>query len=186
MGEVAVRERATTTIAMLRVAARRCHGLLVQQRCASTHTSPLLRSMESAGEVVGKKLKIARDATKDMDAKYQVVQKATDLKRLAYIQAGVEEKTGDKVIKGAAMVGAGIQAVLMFKKTVAMGCVAMAATAVGKVKAPEVTNTVISTEMKTAGAVAQGGSALVRGIRTGMGDNEVEKKQIEDIADEIK
>merc|ERR1711977_111299 len=136
---------------MRRAAARHVPQLLTM-RCMSTGGSGgLIRSVESAGEAIGKKLKLASNQAQ----KYDIPQKA-----------------GDKVLKGAAVVGAGLQTVLMFKKTVAVGALALAATAVGKVKAPEITNKIVGTTVKAAGVVAQGGSALVRGVRSGMADQE--------------
>lgn len=74
----------------------------------------------------------------------------------------------DRVLKGAAVVGAGVKTAFMFKKTVAMGAVAMVATAVGKVRAPGVTNKVLDGGKKVLGEATSFGSALYRGVQRGM------------------
>merc|ERR1712093_499862 len=98
---------------------------------------------------------------------YEVRDKANTYKKEAFKQVGVDEATGDKVVKGVTVVGVGLKLLYTFKKTVLMGAAAAAATAVGKVKAPQATDKVLSAGKVAMGSAVAAGSAAYRGLQKG-------------------
>eukprot|EP00656_Telonema_subtile_P004597 TRINITY_DN1209_c0_g1_i1.p1 TRINITY_DN1209_c0_g1~~TRINITY_DN1209_c0_g1_i1.p1 ORF type:complete len:183 (+),score=44.15 TRINITY_DN1209_c0_g1_i1:148-696(+) len=133
-------------------------------RRAISTSSPIIQTAEVTGVRIGKQLREAANHAE----KFKIQEQAGNLKRRAYNQVGVTEATGDQVLKGAAVVGAGVKTVFMFKKTIAMGAVAGVATMVGRVKAPVLTNKILAGAMQVASGVGKTGTALYRGVQKGM------------------
>ena len=70
------------------------------------------------GETLGKQFKSVADQAE----KYKIKEQAGAMKLKAYDRAGVSEKTGDKVLKGVAVIGTCVKTAFVFKKTVAVVC----------------------------------------------------------------
>ena len=68
------------------------------------------------GETLGKQFKSVADQAE----KYKIKEQAGAMKMKAYARAGVSEKTGDKVLKGVAVIGTCVKTAFVFKKTVAV------------------------------------------------------------------